>query len=133
MDLFSNRRDEPPPQEGVGEVTEPVAEDRGATPETSVVKGKIRGRKPAAASAPASAPEPRGGLESRTSKAIQSIHSGTVIAGPAPSGASYVWESPGVVVDVAAEDVDWVMAKNGSKGHDCCGSGGPPVYFQMAD
>jgi len=133
MDQMFSRRGSPAPEQGSERVAEPVTEDRDATPDDPVVKGKGRGKRQAEASTPTSAPEPRSGLESRTSRAIQSIHAGKIVAGPAPSGASYVWESPGSMVQVAAEDVDWVMAKNGSKSHDCCGSGGPPVYFQMAD
>jgi hypothetical protein len=64
--------------------------------------------------------------------AIQLVYSGTVIANVS-SGATYRWESPGDIVQVAESDVDDVMKKNGDGTRECCGSSSLPVYFALVD
>lgn len=132
-----------PPEEAVESDEQPagvdeqrVDEERAATPSRSSVKRSSRGRsrKTKAAATAAPAPVPRADLPSaQASRAIQSIFGGMIVAGPAPSGATYAWSEAGSVVQVAADDVDWVMAKNGNRADQCCGSSGPPVYFRLAD
>ncbi len=64
--------------------------------------------------------------------AIQSVYSGAVIASVS-SGASYRWDKPGDIVQVAESDVDSVMKKNGDGTRECCGSSSLPVYFVLID
>ena len=65
--------------------------------------------------------------------AIASVWAGRVNANGCPSGASYAWDAPGEVVQVAAEDVDAVMGKNRSGTRECCGAGTERIYFVLAD
>jgi hypothetical protein len=50
----------------------------------------------------------------------------------APSGAVYEWVRSGVQVNVAAEDVEFVMGRNRNVGRACCGSSGERLYFELA-
>ena len=134
-DLFDNDKDFSAPDEGVEIVSESVTEEEVATPQKSVVKSSTRSKpktrkatrrkatkkvaKPAKVSAPKTV-------------AIQCIYPGTVMA-ECPGGERYRWEAPGVVLQVAKSDVDYVMSKNGDGTRECCGSSSTPVYFVIVD
>jgi hypothetical protein len=55
-----------------------------------------------------------------------------VIGLTAPSGASYQWPNAGAQVNVAAEDVEFVMGKNRNAGRACCGGSSGHQYFELA-
>jgi cytoskeletal protein RodZ len=101
------------------EEPEPVAEKKKPAVKSRAKKAK---RKPSATKAPASA------------RPVRSIYPGVIVVSTGmPSKASYRWSEIGAVVQVAEEDVDVVMAKNGSGARECCGSSSLPVYFEFAD
>lgn len=65
--------------------------------------------------------------------AIVSLWPGKLIVPDAPSGATYEWPDGGSKVEVAVEDVDFVMSRNRGGNRGCCGSGGRRIYFEIAD
>jgi hypothetical protein len=50
----------------------------------------------------------------------------------APSGLVYEWPKAGSQVNVAADDLAFVMGKNRSTGRACCGGSGGRHYFELA-
>ncbi len=106
------------------EEPERVLEEEEATPPSKVKRPRRkRSKKSSATKASASAV-----------RRIQSIYPGVVVINHGmPSGANYRWSEPGAIVEVAAEDVGVVMAKNGSGTRECCGSSSSPTYFELAD
>ena len=48
-----------------------------------------------------------------------------------PSGTVYQWEDSGSQVNVAMEDVKFVMEKNRNAGRACCGGSGKRIYFEL--
>lgn len=50
----------------------------------------------------------------------------------APSGQVYLWERSGVQVNVAAQDLEFVMGKNRNTGRACCGGSSGHRYFELA-
>ncbi len=116
-----NEDDYPAPEEGVEAVGESVTKEVATPPQ--VVKRSTRGKK--------SKKDKTASVSNTT--AIASVWSGRVTANGCPSGASYVWDITGAVVQVAAEDVDVVMGKNRSGTRECCGAGTERIYFVFAD
>jgi hypothetical protein len=49
----------------------------------------------------------------------------------APSGTVYQWDDSGSQVNVAMEDVGFVMGKNRNAGRACCGGSGERTYFEL--
>lgn len=49
----------------------------------------------------------------------------------APSGTVYEWDVAGTQVNVAMEDVGFVMEKNRNAGRACCGGSGERIYFEL--
>ncbi len=137
MDSKSFLEDDPASDEDAEKVGESVTERKVATP-PEVVKSSTRSkRKPtrrkttrrrATKKVVATAEE----VSAPKTVAIQLVYSGTVIASVS-SGASYRWEKPGDIVQVAESDVDNVMEKNGDGTRECCGSSSLPVYFVLVD
>ena len=124
-----DRDDYPAPDEGAETVGESVVK-KVATP-SKAVKRSTRGKKSKKTKAAAVAKVAV--AEASKTTAIVSVWSGRVTANDCPSGASYAWDAPGSVVQVAAEDVDVVMGKNRSGTRECCGSGTERIYFVFAD
>lgn len=62
--------------------------------------------------------------------AIRSLWPGSLKV-TAPSGAVYQWVKAGTQVNVAMEDVEFVMGKNRTTGRACCGSSGERIYFEL--
>lgn len=122
------------PDEGAEEAGESVTEREVATP-PEVVKSSTRSEKPKRKATRRKATKKvvkAAKVEAPKTVAIQSVYSGTVVAS-ASGGASYRWEKPGDIVEVAESDVDSVMKKNGDGTRECCGSSSLPVYFVLVD
>lgn len=49
----------------------------------------------------------------------------------APSGNVYEWGDAGSQVNVAMDDVEFVMGKNRNAGRACCGDSGDRIYFEL--
>lgn len=64
--------------------------------------------------------------------AIVSLWPGRLILPAAPSGAIYTWPDAGSKIEVAVEDVDFVMSRNRGGERACCGSGTQRIYFEIA-
>lgn len=70
---------------------------------------------------------------SQGNPAIISLWPGKIVMPGSPSGATYEWPNSGSRVEIAIEDVDFVMSQNRGGKRACCGSGGMRVYFELAD
>ena len=64
--------------------------------------------------------------------AVRSLFPSALSFGETPSGKTYVWEGPGSQVNVAAEDLESVMERNGNAGRACCGGTHGHTYFELA-
>lgn len=77
-------------------------------------------------------PKPPAPKKARGTQAIQSAWPGRLIVSNAPSGARYEWRDAGHIVEVALEDVEFLMEKNRSDARECCGDS-HRTYFVLAD
>jgi hypothetical protein len=49
-----------------------------------------------------------------------------------PSGHEYFWPRAGAVINVTAEDVEFVLSRNRKKGRACCGGDTERIKFELA-
>jgi len=64
--------------------------------------------------------------------AVRSLWPSPVALTAEGSGRRYVWEEPGAQVNVAADDLEFVMGFNSNAGRACCGGTHGHIYFELA-
>lgn len=73
------------------------------------------------------------GVGSASTVPVLSLWPTVLIIDGNPSGAVYRWDRGGTVVQVAAEDVEYLGSFNLHGNERACCGGGPRTYFQFAD
>ena len=118
--------DEPSiPQEGVSR--RPATAGRGVKPVSDVAAtaGGAFADALSAVAAPAST-----ALPEAVEKVVTSLWPSDLVL-VCPSGRRYRWPKAGARQNVAADDVEFLMSKNRSKGRACCGGSGTRTLFTL--